>query len=112
MTSFELFLGGAIFVIALLLLALFLRRPPDIAGLQARVEETLRRQQAAEALLARLEGQVQSLNSQLETRLHGLTQNTVQRERGRSHPQPFSRKRARGASSGFSDFHVKVFQMP
>lgn len=77
MTPFELFLGGALVAALLLLLALLLRRPPAdpaMPALAMQLGEVMQRQQALEAALAQVNGQLQMLGSAQEGRLQGLSQ--------------------------------------
>ncbi|MCX8017315.1 MAG: DNA recombination protein RmuC [Rhodocyclaceae bacterium] len=78
MTPFELFLIGTLAVVVLLLVALLLRpaRLPESA--QGQLGELLRRQDTQDALLAKIEGQVQMLAGAQEARLASLSQGTLQ----------------------------------
>jgi len=73
----ELFLAGGLVVVVLLLVALLLRPAAD-RQLHQRFDELERRFQEQAQASGRIEGTLQTLGSQLETRLQGLTQNTVQ----------------------------------
>lgn len=78
MTPFEISLGGALVLVLLLLLALWLRPPRLPEAWLHRFVAWEQRQQAQESLLAKLEGQLQMLGGAQEARLQGLAQGTAQ----------------------------------